>query len=138
MNKSDETRALDQIQTLLTCMCPEAAVIAFESSRITDCVRNVKSRRMLDELNDLLSRRDVSERLGTVLTLCEFDGATWFLIRADRAMSVTPRFKAPDYRFWASKSAATDPLRAQAIDALNKEAERSASKRSGFSTNDLD
>lgn len=98
MNESDSTRTLQKFKDI-AALHPDAAVMAFDSSLLTSKLRNTKASSFLNELNDLLSHSTVCKELGTVYTVCEYEGSVWLMIRANKVVSITSRFDASRLTF---------------------------------------
>lgn len=91
MNTTDSLRVLEQLKKIIS-ENPKVPVLAFDSTIITGVVRNVKHSKLIYELNDLFSATKTCIELGTVFTVCSYDHRTWFLIRANAVLSLTPHF----------------------------------------------
>lgn len=105
INQRDESQALLIIEGLLQ-QYPEAAVVAFSLREITSKFTNTPTRStrpLVEALNDMLSSTYACQRLGTVATLCEYEMDTYFLIRANKAVSLTDRFNPLDLTFPQAK-----------------------------------
>ena len=95
MNARDENAVISTLASLIARHESKPAVIAFDSTALLSSgLRNTgrKNRLLLDEVNDLLSSASVCEELGAVFTVCEYECDLWYLIRADKAASDTPRY----------------------------------------------
>lgn len=91
MNTSDASKAIAAIHEVIK-RHPNNAVIAFDSVVITSQLSNVRygtnsQRKLLDDLNDELAATTVCRKLGGIFTVCEYEFRTWFLIRADLAVT---------------------------------------------------
>lgn len=93
MNKADEGSVIQFFTELLTEPgLADAPVVAFDSTKLSGRMRNVRSTALLEVLNDFLATNGACRTLKGIYTVCEFEGRVWFLIKADRAISVTPLF----------------------------------------------
>lgn len=68
----------------------ERSTIAIDAQQINRYLnRNTRRLIQLADINDLLSGNEVANRLGMVLTLCEFEQRIYYIIRADFVWSTT-------------------------------------------------
>ena len=92
MNKMDESHVVSEVKAILAEAGTRSAVIAFDISRISNKVRNVRNTRLLENVNDVLSGTGVCRELGGIFTVCEYEMSVCFLIQADLAITTTPMF----------------------------------------------
>lgn len=94
MNMRDEKSVVEILNGFIQKAGADSAVIAFDSVVLYEGLRNTRrsTSSALPEVNDLLSGTSVCRELGGIYTVCEYEGSVWFLIRADKAVSVSDNF----------------------------------------------
>lgn len=97
MNNKDQQTVIGEIKSLIN-LFPGKPVIAFDLSLISSKTRNASRSKnvFLEELNDLLAGTGVCLILRGVYVACEYEGSVCLLVKANDAVSATPKFTLHD------------------------------------------